>query len=326
MTFEQFIDEWHNDKDFIIAKTSGSTGQPKEIMLPKNFVKESAIRTNTFFGINKDSHLHSCISPDTIGGKMMAVRSVIADAIFSYESPSNQPLKAFDSEFTIDLVSVVPSQVLFILDNIDFLPKINNLLIGGSSIHPELRKKISRSRLKAYESYGMTETASHIALRKILDIETPFTLLPGIEVTLDERNCLCISFGDKTFIQTNDIAEIISNKEFIIKGRKDDVIISGGKKINPYEIEKKLYNIINRPFLVTGFPNEKWGEKVVMIIEGLPVLPQIEEKIAPLLEKWEMPKEILYVKELPRTSNGKLRRIKSPLFLSFFDSDNNLVF
>ena len=327
MTFEQFIEEWHNDNDFIIAHTSGSTGNPKPIMLSKNFVMESAKRTNDFFGIKENSLLHSCVGADYIGGKMMAVRAELANAVFSYEKPSNQPLKEFNSGNKIDLVAVVPSQVQHILLNIQTLPKIQNLLIGGSPIHPDLRKKIVFSGINAYESYGMTETASHIALRRITEKEIPFTLLPNIEISLDKDSCLKIRFKDGKEIQTNDIATLVSKNEFLIKGRRDQIIISGGKKINPMALEARTLGIIPGNFLFTGFPDEKWGEKVVLIIEGEDnkiLENQIKERLKEILEKWEMPKQILFVKELPRTPNGKIKRIKDPSILFSSSHDKNL--
>lgn len=313
MTFNEFLEEWRNESEFIKAKTSGSTGEPKEIHLSKKFVEESAKRTNAFFGIKAGDILHSCVAPDYIGGKMMAVRSEISGAILSWETPSNEPLKTCFLNTSLDLVAVVPSQVPFILSHLQSLPKIKNLLIGGSAIHPDLRVKIAESNLNAYESYGMTETASHIALRKVAKTEKPFLLLPEIKIALDNDNCLNIKFKDGTEIKTNDIAELVSEKEFFIKGRRDNIIISGGKKINPLELESKIFKFIDHPFILKGIPDEKWGEKLTLIIEsenndpsfhGTILLTQLKSVLRP----WEMPKEIQIVKRLPLTDNGKLKR------------------
>lgn len=324
MTYQDFLSEWFNSKDHIIAHTSGSTGEPKEIELSKKFVSESARRTNDFFKLKKGARFHSCISPEFIGGKMMAVRSLLAEGRLTWETPSNQPLKGINKQETIDLLAVVPSQMIYIFDHQEFLPKIKNIIIGGSAIHPELRKKIIKSGLNAYETYGMTETASHIALRKITEGRTPFITMQGIKVSVNEEDCLRIKFKSGEKVQTNDIAEILSEKEFFIKGRKDNVIISGGRKINPEEIEEKLNSLINQPCCITGFPDEKWGEKVVLIIQGEKTLPDINEKIRAILNPWEMPKEIHIVKELPGTSNGKIIRPKDPSFLSSSVLDTHL--
>lgn len=316
MTFQDFLKEWDNDKDSINVYTSGSTGEPKKMELLKEFVKESAQRTNTFFNINSKSRLHSCVSPDFIGGKMMAVRAKIANSLFSWEDPSNEPLKNFPSDSIIDLLAVVPSQIIYILNNLSSLPKINNIIIGGSAIHPDLKIKIANSGLNAFETYGMTETASHIALRPITKENVPFKLFPGIKISLDNESCLKIIFKTGYIVRTNDIAEIISKDEFYIKGRRDDIIISGGRKVNPIVIETKIEKLVPSPFYITGFPDEKWGEKIVMVVEG----PSFDKEKLLLqmknyLEKWEIPKEINFVDKLPLTPNGKIIRVKNQ-FLS----------
>lgn len=324
MDFSEFLIEWNNDEDSIKVHTSGSTGNPKELYLTKKFVEASALRTNEFFGIQQGSRLHSCVGADFIGGKMMAVRAEIAKAKFSFETPSNRPLQNLKHTTELDLVAVVPSQVPFILENLESIPQINNLLIGGSFIHPELKKKIAESGINAYESYGMTETASHIALRKISKEETPFKLFPGIRISLDKDQCLIIKFEEGTEIVTNDVASLISDSEFYIKGRKDQMIISGGRKINPIDLESRISKYITVPFIITGIPDEKWGEKIILIIEGTTVYPNLKEELRKVLLNWELPKEIYYVESLPKTSNGKLLRIKDLSSLSFSAVDNNL--
>lgn len=314
MTFEDFIEEWHNEQEFIKVQTSGSTGNPKIIELSKDFMVTSGQRTNSFFNINQKSRLHSCISPDFIGGKMMAVRADIANAKLTWEMPSNEPLKGLRADDVLDLVAVVPSQMIYILDNIEKMPKIKNIIIGGSPIHPDLKKKIAESGLNAYETYGMTETSSHIALRKISQMDYPFTTLNGIKVNLDSIGCLKILFENGLEIQTHDIAELISPISFYIKGRIDDIIITGGKKLNPNEIENKISHLINSPFCITGFPDKKWGEKVILLIEGYQDewnLQELKENLKETLVSWEIPKEIYFIKEFSRTTNGKIKRPKS---------------
>ena len=315
MTFDEFLDEWRGDAGHIEVNTSGSTGTPKSIKLDKEFVKQSALRTIDFFSITNGSTLHSCISPDFIGGKMTAVRADLAGCKFSWETPSNQPLKKFSPKDVIDMVSVVPSQMLYILDHQQLLPRVKTFLIGGGAISPLLRERIVQSGLNAFESYGMTETASHIALRKVSCDDPPFNTLPGITVETDSRGCLAISFSTGERFMTNDIAQILSPEEFRIKGRIDNVIITGGKKINAEEIESKLSSFIPYPFIITGIPDEKWGQKITLLIEAANNLlctdigrSQLIEKMRERLPAWQIPKEIRFVEKLSRTPNGKLIR------------------
>ena len=311
MNFEEFIDEWKSEVPYIKVKTSGSTGNPKEIKLDKEFVKKSALRTNDFFQIHKDSHLYACISADTIGGKMMAVRAMLAECNFSWENPSNQPFKDNYKNEVYDLASVVPSQMLYILDYPEKLNRIRRFLIGGSALHDDLKKKIEEAGIEAYESYGMTETASHIALRKIEASEKPFKTFEDISVCIDSRGCLIIDYEGGQRIITNDLAEILSPSEFLIKGRIDDMIISGGKKINPYELEKKLTSIIPSEFVIITRPDIKWGNRIVLKVEEKDFLKSDEQLINEMkniLEPYEVPKEILRVRKLERNKGGKIIR------------------
>ncbi len=325
MTFPEFIKEWRNATPYIIAKTSGSTGNPKVIELDKIFVRQSALRTNRFLNIDKGSRLHSCVSVDYIGGKMMAVRADVAGCRLTWENPSNRPLSNIGKEEVIDLLAVVPSQMIHILDNLDDMPAIKSVIIGGSAINPSLRDRICESGLNAYETYGMTETSSHIALRKIAlpsqsgdfgEIASRcydwFETLEGITIALDDRGCLVISFDSGENFVTNDLAEIKDANHFKITGRFDHIIITGGKKVNPYEVEKKLSAYIDSPYIVTSVPDYKWGSKVVLKIEdGVSNLHNDDElliKIKGVLQPHEVPKCIEHVDSLPRTENGKIKR------------------
>lgn len=310
MTFEDFIKEWHGVTPYITAHTSGSTGEPKEIELQKEFVKRSAMRTNRFFSIGKDSRLHSCVAADFIGGKMMAVRSLIAECCFTWEKPSNRPLQQMSNNDEITLLAVVPSQMIHILDHFEEMPVIQNVLIGGAAIPTELRKRIAQSGLNAFESYGMTETASHIALRKVEEEEGWFDALPGIEVTNDERGCLVIEFETGERFVTNDMS-IFDGKRFKIAGRIDNVIITGGKKVSPERIERKVSHLFNGDILVSSEPHPKWGEQVILLAEEKePVAGEgmLMKEMRKILEGWEMPKRISWNIRLPRTPNGKIKR------------------
>lgn len=314
MTFEEFIEEWRSDNDHITAHTSGSTGNPKTITLDKEFVRRSALRTNSFFRITSASRLHSCVAPDFIGGKMMAVRALEAGCRLTWETPSNRPLADAGAAGRIDLLAVVPSQTLHILDNMEKLPEIRAMLVGGSAIDPSLRRRIAGSGINAYESYGMTETASHIALRRIEAEEGWFETLGGIMVATDTRGCLEIWFPSGERFVTNDLAATDGNSRFRICGRYDHIIITGGKKVNPFEVERKIAGMIDAPFVVTSEPDVKWGRRIVLRIERAAgstpdELPELLSKgLREALLPWEMPKEIEIVNKLERTPNGKLKR------------------
>lgn len=331
MTYEQLEKEWLNASDSMQCHTSGSTGAPKPVLLKKKFMLESAARTAKFFSLSSDSLLHSCISADFIGGKMMFVRSRFLGCRFSWEEPSNRPLDGFSNTDHLTMVSVVPSQLLHILDNFRQMPKVDIYLVGGSPLPQKMIERIVESNLNVYESYGMTETSSHIAVRKVTAENLPFTSLPGIEISLSD-DCLKIMMPDGTQLITNDIAKIDNSGTFRIIGRKDNIIISGGKKINPEEVERVLQSCTSHQLMISSRPDEKWGERLVCLIEvkqssdsdkssdnndinPVPTEPDEEKLISKLmlhakqrLRDYQRPKEYIVVNNLPRTASGKLKR------------------
>lgn len=246
---------------------------------------------------------------------MVAVRSIVANCRFSFENPSNEPIIPNSAEDPVDMVSVVPSQMIYIVDHAEDFRHIRHFLIGGAPLPYGLEKRIVSCGLNAWLSYGMTETASHVAVRKVGDAETGFTPLPGISLDTDDRGCLVISGATPTPVVTNDIARLDSSTgRFSILGRADNVIITGGKKVHPEMIEDKIRRILNfeAPIMVVGVPDQKWGERVVLYIEGI-ALSNVEAKrimadMRQSLEGWECPKEIRVVDMFARTPNGKLLR------------------
>lgn len=315
MTYDEFLKEWADANEYVSCQTSGSTGSPKQIMLSKKEMERSAMRTIKFLNLRECSHFHSCISPDYIGGKMMLVRKELTGGTLTWEDPTNRPLSAY-SGGAIDLLAVVPSQMLHILDHIDSLPEIRNILIGGAPIPPNLRERISYSGLKAFETYGMTETASHIALRKIMASSEAFMPLEGIKISTTSDSRLKIDIQGWQTIETNDIVKIDDGGRFEILGRADNVIITGGKKVHPEQVEEILESALNEEVLISSEHDDKWGEKVVLTLNQTSLylkFHSVEDVMAvckKLLPKECIPKLIL-INDIQHTSNGKKARRKN---------------
>lgn len=309
MTYDEFVKQWSDGNDNIECHTSGSTGLPKNIWLPKQQMLHSAQRTMEYFGLGADAYIYSCLSCDTIGGKMVTVRSLTAGCRFGYETPSNRPFENIPIDTCIDMVSMVPSQIRYFIDNYNRLPRPRIILSGGASISDTLRKEIAESGLNVYEGYGMTETSSHIALRKVTSESAPFVTLGGITVSADADHRLLIDIPGWQTFATNDIAEILSPRQFHILGRADNVINSGGKKIHAELLEQKLSPLFDFDFYITGTADDKWGEIVTMIAEQPNLsVDEIIAKCRTVCERHENPKLIKTVTSLPRTTNGKLKR------------------
>jgi o-succinylbenzoate---CoA ligase len=298
-----FILEWFNDKDYIIAHTSGSTGQPKEIQLPKNTLVESAKNTCAFFNLTKDSKALLCIPTAFIGGKMLLVRGFVSGMDVHITKPTSSPLEQINTCY--HFVALTPQQA--IQSSNEALNYFANIIIGGGEVNTALENKLRDVKCNCYSTYGMTETASHVALKHI-GHQNYFEALPNITFTKDERDCLIIHAPKllESSLVTNDVVELLSPTQFIWKGRYDNVINSGGIKIYPEEVEKKLEPFISQRFFIGKLPDDMLGEKVVLVIESEHELNIDFSKTT--LTSYEKPKQILYTPKFIETENGKVKR------------------
>ena len=320
MTQKEFDDIWHDCRDYVVCHTSGSTELPKEIRLSKAFMRRSAIRTNEFFGIDSGSRLHTCLDFKYIASMMMTVRADLAGCRLSSENPSSRPLGDIAKDERIDLLSVVPAQMEWLLDATERWTGLRNILVGGSAIPFMMRRRISMSGYNVWESYGMTETASHIALRKVDDTDIPFKTLDGITVDKNEGDCLIIHLPDGDSLTTTDVADVISPHEFRILGRADHTVISGGIKIRPEELEQRLGPFIAFDYCISSIPDRKWGERLVIVVEapdGNMDEDLLKDAVGVRLKQYrkilelgvKSPKEVLVISSLPRTPKGKIDRL-----------------
>jgi len=308
-----FLNEWFSDSNFITAQTSGSTGEPKTIELSKPFMRCSAERTIEYFGLHKGDRLLLSLPCRYIAGKMMVVRAIVGQMNLVIVDPASDFEFLADESF--DFGALVPNQVFKLLEQPSGKKKlqhIRNLLIGGSSISSELEAQISPLSSRVVLTYGMTETASHIAIRELSgDCKSEFYhCLRGISVNLNEEDCLQIHLPEfNLHLQTNDLAELQSPTSFRILGRADSMIISGGIKYSPELIEKKVASLIHQPFVISGVPDEKLGEKLVLVIEGEPFdTHDLEQKLSIILPPFELPRSIVFLNKLQITTSGKWRR------------------
>jgi len=308
-----FLNEWFSDSDFVLVQTSGSTGEPKPIELPKSVMQKSAERTIEYFGLQKNDRLLLSLPCRYIAGKMMVIRAIVGQMNLIAVDPATD----FDflEQEKFDFGAMVPNQVFKLMEQtsgIEKLQNIRNLLIGGSGISSAMEAQISPLSSRVVITYGMTETASHIAIRELSGIRKSdfYRCLPGISVSLSENDCLKIHLPEfSESLQTNDLAELQSDTSFQILGRSDSVIISGGIKYSPEALEKKLEQVINERFVISSVPDEKLGEKLTLVIEGNPQDTAIlEQKINDLLTAFERPKVICFLEHFPTTISGKIMR------------------
>ena len=348
MTLEDFFSEWNNDSDRVLVHTSGSTGKPKPMMVEKKRMLNSARITCDFLGLKPGDSALLCMSLDYIAGKMVVVRSIERHLHLISVSPSGHPLKDINEEITF--AAMVPMQVyntLQVPEERERLTHIRHLIIGGGAIDASLEKELRAlpGNIAIWSTYGMTETLSHIALRRINGAEASEWYQPfdSVKISQTDEGCLVIDAPlvcAETLV-TNDIVEIepyiynkVENHEevenhnkveklrFRIKGRKDNVICSGGIKIQIEEVEALLKPHLEKPFMIAKKKDEKFGEIAVLLTEDKEI-EKVEATIRRLLSgksddsnksseskshKYWIPREYLHVDHLPLTETGKPKR------------------
>lgn len=312
-----FIEEWNSPTETITVNTSGSTGTPKKTELLKSHMVISAKKTLDYFAINPGDTALLCLSPDAIAGKMMIIRSIVGELNLIVSDVNANPLKNCDQ--LIDFIALVPLQVDETLKlESEKLKSIRTILIGGGPISTSLTTKLREQSVQAFHSYGMTETISHVAIRKVgLEETETFEALKGIEFS-QVSGQLCVHYPEIGYsnLTTNDLVELIDNHHFKFKGRTDFIINSGGIKINPETVEQLLSTHIETAFFVSGVPDEQLGQRLILIIEGtISQAPTLFE-LKSLLPKFHTPKDVYYIPSFIRTESGKINRMETLKLIS----------
>lgn len=313
-----FLKEWDSSVPKVSVQTSGSTGIPKVFEIEKNKMLNSAMMTCDFLNLKEGDTALLCLPVEYISGKMMVVRALERKLRLTVATPTAKPIQ--NLEVNTDFCAMSPLQVENSLHKIHF---IKNLIIGGAQVSQSLKNKISQSlkdkntETTVYETYGMSETLSHIALKQIYPVsEEYFSVFEGIKIALDERGCLEISAPNLNpeILQTNDLVELKDSRHFKFLGRIDHVINSGGLKIHPEELERLLLRHIAGEAAFLGVKDEKLGQKLVLVIEGEEneelklQLDETLKEIEKTFSKNHLPKSIHFVPVFPRIPNGKINR------------------
>ncbi len=313
MDLEEFLNEWHNDRPTMLVHTSGSTGKPKPLLVEKCRMEASARITCNFLGLQQGDTALLCMPLDYIAGKMMVVRALTCGLRLITVSPSGTP--CWDEP--IDFAAMVPLQVWNLLHDAagrQRLMQVRHLIIGGGAIDEQLQKALHDFPHAVWSTYGMTETLSHIALRRLNGSEASqwYTPFEGVRLSLTEDGCLVIdapAVHDGPLV-TNDIAELRSDGSFRIIGRKDNVICSGGIKIQMEEVERLLHPYLSIPYIITRAKDERLGETVVLLTEG-GNSDEVKAVCERVLPKYWQPRRVLVVDHLPMTATGKPARAEA---------------
>lgn len=315
-----FLMDWLNNKEQIAMRTSGSTGEPKTFLMQKEKMAKSALATAEFFRLQPGDAALLCLPVTYIAGKMMLVRAMIIGLHIDCAEPTSSPLTGIRKKY--DFCAMVPLQLQSSLNDLE---GIKTLIIGGAPLSEQLKRQVQDKTANIYETYGMTETVGHVAVKRVnhfLASHKPsqgemeyFYALPDITFSEDPRGCLVIEAPgllDDPLV-TNDMVKLISEKAFVWLGRYDHIINSGGIKLNPEQIESKLSPGIDCRFLIAGVPDDRLGQKLVLVLESEHQAGISLQNLAKTqnMEKHEMPKEVYHLTKFEETGNGKVQRART---------------
>ncbi len=303
---EQFIIDWYSDLSHIKAMTSGSTGKPKQIQLLKNGMLYSARNTVTYFNLTEKTKALLCLPLTTIGGKMMIVRAIESKMKLNVIKAVSNPLSEWEGR--IDFIAVTPMQLSNMLNqSLEKVREIQYILVGGAPMNEGLITQLRDEKITVYHGYGMTETASHVAIKKVgFETDEYYQAMPGIRFEYGENQGLKIFFPalhDNPII-TSDQVELANEFQFNWLGRNDFVVNSGGIKIHVEEIENQLSWFIQVPFFVSGIPDTYLGEKLILCIESTDSFTNVDLEFLGV----KKPREVYHLASFIYTNSGKLDR------------------
>ena len=311
MSMGEFFLDWISFNETMGVFTSGSTGFPKSMEIRKEWMINSAKATGSFFHLEARDRALLCLPCSSIAGKMMLVRAMVLGLHLDYVEPTSFPLSGVQKSY--DFVAMVPLQAQ---NSWDKLSQVKKLIVGGAPINSDVRVKLAQAPCQAYETYGMTETVSHIAVKDLRQENDYFELLPNVTISQDDRECLVIDAPhiSNSRVKTNDLVHLVDESKFKWLGRYDNVINSGGVKLIPEQIEVKLNAVIDTRFFVTGIADQSLGQRLILLVEdGNCDTKKLLDRIKGLKEvgRYEIPKDIFCVDSFVETDTGKIQRDKT---------------
>ena len=314
-----FCRDWLAGQETFTQQTSGSTGAPKLQVLSRTQMEASAAATGAFFGTTTRSHLLCCLNPAFIAGKMMLVRALVWNCPITLVEPSANPLLSLAEQFTF--VALVPLQVEAALaeeKSRKLLQSIPHVLIGGAALPYKIQQELIQQGIRAWQSFGMTETVSHIALAPIGAGDLVYQALPGVAIGINEQHCLWIQsqMSGTERIQTNDTIELRSKNTFAWLGRADFVVNSGGIKLFPEQLERRIAPLLEEicpgfAYFLFGEKDSRLGEQLVLYVEGTREETKrlaLEVGLGQILGKYEVPKKIYFKPAFAYTPTKKINR------------------
>jgi O-succinylbenzoic acid--CoA ligase len=317
-----FCQQWNSGKNEFLFQTSGSTGKPKPIHLARKSMIESAMMTQSWLHLKEGDHALLCLPIQYIAGAIILVRALVLKLNIVLIEPSQNPLEGIKKPIKIHLASFVTTQWSTIMESkfhlYSIFSDVKGILIGGSELTSSLELLTQDIQLPIFQTYGMTETASHIAYRLISAKTNFYQCLPEVKIKINANGCLSINSPTtlNKWIDTNDMAELMTPNQFRIMGRSDFMINSGGRKINPAIIEKCSQQFLTEHSLgfklfACGLPDDFYGQKLVLLIEtsnDFHLKLELMDYLKLNLDNWEVPKQLIFLPHFLYTDSGKIDR------------------
>lgn len=302
-----FLEEWYTALPTVTVQSSGSTGIPKKMHMEKSRMRASARMTCSFLGLKSGDKALLCMPLKYIGAKMMVVRALEFGLDLWSVEPSGHVLR--DMKEPPVFLAMTPAQVFSALERneeAEILRQTKQLIIGGSAVDANLCRVLKTFPHGVWSTYGMTETLSHIALRRLNGPEASdwYSPFEGINLRLTSEGTLAILAPVlcPTEIITNDFAELDERGRFRILGRKDNIINSGGIKLHIEDVEDQLRSVMPCAFQITAAPDAHFGEVVAMLVEET---KEDWGAYTAHLHPYARPKYVFTISALPRTGSGK---------------------
>lgn len=311
----QFLTEWFAPSPFVNVQTSGSTGTPKQMAVEKSRMINSACLTCDYLKLKPGDTALLCMNLKYIGAKMMVVRALVAGLQLTVRPASGHPMQTLSDP--VDFTAIVPLQLynsLQVEEEKQKLAACKHILVGGGAVNDDLRRQLQPLSARFYSTYGMTETLSHIALQPLNGHEAYARYYPfdGVYLTLSPDQTLIINAPAvcKQPLVTNDVAQIFNDGSFVILGRKDNTVNSGGIKIQIETDEELLRHHLDIPFALTSVPDERLGEALVLLLEqdSAPDSAWLQKQMRNWLPSYHTPRLICQTKKIPVTETGKINR------------------
>lgn len=325
-TIIEFVAGWYSEKYRFPFQTSGSTGAPTTVYFTRKQILGSVDLTKNAFGLETGQVALLCLDASFVAGKMMVIRALECGMDLICAEPSKNPLLEVNLPEVVHFAAFVPYQLQAILNNPATAQKFKvfqMVLLGGASVSQSMENQLKEFKARCFETYGMTETLTHIAARQLNSESSSFNALGKVQFSQDKRDCLMVMAPhlgmEGEWITTNDIVELHDFHSFRYIGRVDNVVNSGGLKISCEKVENAITPLMHQffsgmDFFVAGIPDTALGTRLVVLVEGLTDLenvPGVLLKIKPLLDKGWVPKEILGITTFERTLSGKISRKES---------------